>query len=181
MEINEELKVRINQADIPKLLKNYLLRNKHIQVLITSQVLNDIQDLYIEYGSLYIFDVAEFCSYVITGLKKQDKHEYFYNYLKIVMDSNMHLVSKHKERHPYLLERMAENIEDRKDQTANYVIGLLQAMDSYNRYQENIDLFIANRFAGILEVIFDMFPTAPFAKDFEEIDACLRNLSIGEK
>ncbi|GIO20603.1 hypothetical protein J18TS1_37030 [Oceanobacillus oncorhynchi subsp. incaldanensis] len=80
--MDKEIKVRIEKAEIPSILKDYFLRNYHVHLYLNESVLNEVEESYIEYDSLYEFDNAEFYSYVIADIKKQDKHEYFYHYIK---------------------------------------------------------------------------------------------------
>src|SRR5690606_7319456 len=94
--MDTELKDQIKDADIPEILRSYLLRNKHVGLFLDETLLKEIEEIYVEYDSLFIFDEAEFCSYVITGIKKLDKHDYFYHYLKKVFETNLNLISKSK-------------------------------------------------------------------------------------
>lgn len=167
----------INQADIPQLLKDYLLRNEQIQLTLNTSLLNDIKDLYIEYDSLYIFDKAEFSSYVITGLKKQDKYDYFYNYLKIVMESNMYLRSKNKRGNELLLNRMYENIHPKVDNITKYIFDLYSLIDNYKESKNKNILFEAYRISGVLEVLFDIFPGNEYSDEFKKVNVLLKKVS----
>lgn len=78
--MDKKMKDLIEKAEIPAILKDYFLRSNHVHLYLNKPLLNEFEESYIEYDSLYEFDDAEFCSYVIVGIKKQDKHEYFYFY-----------------------------------------------------------------------------------------------------
>lgn len=178
MKETKELTNKINQADIPQLLKDYLFRNKQIQLTLNTNLLDDIQDLYIEYDSLYIFDEAEFSSYVITGLKKQDKHDYFYNYLKIVMQSNMYLSSKYKKGNELLLNRMYENIHPKVNNISEFIFNLYSLIDTYKESKDTRVLFSAFRISGLLEVLFDIFPAHEYADEFKKVNTLLQKISV---
>src|SRR5699024_1940120 len=92
--MDKEIIDQIEKAEIPTILKDYFLRNYHVHLYLNESLLNELEETYIEYDSLYEFDDAEFCSYVIAGIKKQDKHEYFYHYLKKVLDNNLKFIPK---------------------------------------------------------------------------------------
>jgi len=176
MNKTNELKDIINKTDIPQLLRDYLLRNEQIQLILSTDLLKDIEDLYIEYDSLYIFDEAEFCSHVITGLKRQDKHEYFYNYLKIVIGAEVQTISKQTTHDQLVLERMAKNIKPKIDELPNYIFILRDSIDDYKKTKDTSLLVIANRIAGMLEVIYDIFPGNPYADAYKKSKDRLDNL-----
>lgn len=89
-----EIETFVNDSKLPSQLKEYFTASENIKGVITEKVLSEIEDLYIYYTSLYIFDTSEFSAYTITSLKKCKGLDYFYFYLKKVIDSNMDLKTK---------------------------------------------------------------------------------------
>lgn len=165
--MSEELSDNIKSTNIPELLKDYLLRTQHIQLSLNSNLLRDIEEIYIEYDSLYFFDEAEFSGYIITGLKKQDKHDYFYNYLKIVIGSNLRLISKHQYPNYEVLKRMAENIDPKEEKIQQFIEDYLLSIETYEQSKDIQSLFTAFRISGILELMFDIYPGHPYSDDFK--------------
>lgn len=86
----------INASKLPSQLKEYFTTSESIKDIITKKVLSEIEELYIYYTSVYIFDTSEFSAYTITSLKKCKDLNYFYFYLKKVIDTNIELKSKDK-------------------------------------------------------------------------------------
>lgn len=165
--MSEELSDNIKSANIPALLKDYLLRTQHLQSSLNLDLLRDIEEIYAEYDSLYIFDEAEFSSYIITGLKKQDKHDYFYNYLKIVIGSNLRLRSKHYYPNYDILKRMEENISPKEEKISQFIEDFLLSIEIYEQSKDIQSLFTAFRISGILELMFDIYPGHPYSDDFK--------------
>ncbi|MFB4166869.1 hypothetical protein [Virgibacillus sp. JSM 102003] len=54
--MEKEIKERIEKAEFPTILKDYSLRNYHVHLYLNESVLNEIEESYIEYDSLYKFD-----------------------------------------------------------------------------------------------------------------------------
>lgn len=75
----------INGSKLPSQLKEYFTTSESIKGIINKKLLSEIEDLYIYYTSLYIFDTSEFSAYTITSLKKCKDLDSFYYYLKKVM------------------------------------------------------------------------------------------------
>lgn len=86
----------INGSKLPSQLKEYFTTSESIKGIINKKLLSEIEDLYIYYTSLYIFDTSEFSAYTITSLKKCKDLDSFYYYLKKVIDTNLDLKSKDK-------------------------------------------------------------------------------------
>lgn len=57
------------QKKLPHQLKVYFTASKSIKNIVTSDTINQIEDLYILYHSLYYFDTSEFSVFIITSLK----------------------------------------------------------------------------------------------------------------
>src|SRR5690625_8014175 len=95
--MDTKLKDQINDADIPEIFRNYLLRNKHVGLFLDEPLLKEIEEIYVEYDSLYIINEAEYFSYVITGIKKLDMHDYLYTYLKKVFETKHNIIFKAKD------------------------------------------------------------------------------------
>lgn len=166
--MDEKLKAHIEKAEIPAILKDYFLRSNYVHLYLNGSLLDEIEESYIEYDSLYEFDDAEFCSYVIIGIKKQDKHEYFYYYLKKVIDNNLKLISKAPISDYEKLSKLEKNLVP-EDEILITIKKLLIAIQEFKSTQELGKLLRAHKFAGELEILFTIYPDNAFKKDFEQI------------
>ena len=167
--MNTETKDLIEKIDIPNMLKDYFIRNSHVHLYLSESLLNEIEDTYIEYDSLYEFDNTEFCSYVITGVKKQEKHEYFYHYLKKVLDSNLDLIPKSSISDYQKLTKLEKNISELPEDliliTLKDLLITIQDISS----EEGKKLLHAYKLSGALQVLFTLYPDNIYKKDFEHI------------
>ena len=84
----------VQKSKLPKQLKDYFTLSTPSKEIVDAKTINDIEDLYIFYDSLYIFDTSEFSAYTITSLKRCKDLKSFYFYLKKVIDTNMELISR---------------------------------------------------------------------------------------
>lgn len=171
------MKAHIEKAEIPAILKDYFLRNNHIHLYLNESLLNEIEESYIEYDSLYEFDDAEFCSYVIVGIKKQDKHEYFYHYLKKVLDNNLKLISKSPISDYEKLSKLEKNILP-EDEILITLKNLLIAIQDFKSKQELGRLLRAYKLAGELEILFTLYPDSKYKGDFDHIFTNLLTASL---
>lgn len=90
----DELDSLVNESKLPNQLKDYFTSSTRIKEIVTTETIKDIEDLYIFYNAVYIFDTSEFAAYTITSLKKCKDIKSFYYYLKKVIDVNVDLRSK---------------------------------------------------------------------------------------
>lgn len=90
----DELDSLVNESKLPNQLKDYFTSSTRIKEIVTTETIKDIEDLYILYNALYIFDTSQFSAYTITSVKKCKDIESFYYYLKKVIDVNVDLRSK---------------------------------------------------------------------------------------
>jgi len=166
--MDKNMKDLIEKTEIPAILKDYFLRNKHVHLYLNESLLNEIEESYIEYDSLYEFDDAEFCSYVIVGIKKQDKHEYFYFYLKKVLDNNLKLISKSPTTDYEKLKRFEKNLIP-EDEILITLKDLLITIQDFNSKKEPGRLLRAYKLAGQLEILFTLYPNNDLKEDYEDI------------
>lgn len=160
---------QIEKIDIPTMLKDYFIRNSHVHLYLSKSLLNEIEDIYIEYDSLYEFDDTEFCSYVITGVKKQEKHEYFYHYLKKVLDSNLDLIPKSGVSDYQKLTKLEKNLSKLPEDVILITLkDLLITMQDIPS-DELEKLLHAYKLSGALQVLFTLYPDSIYKKDFEYI------------
>ncbi|WP_281974999.1 hypothetical protein [Halobacillus litoralis] len=177
--MNKEMENRVEEAEIPNILKDYFLRNTHIHLYLNDLLLNEIEEIYIEYDSLYEFDDAEFCSYVITGVKKQEKHEYFYHYLKKVLDSNLELIPKSRISDYQKLTKLGKNISNlQEDEILIALKNLLITMQDLKVTKKQEKLLQAYKLTGALQVLFTLYPDNVYKKDFEHIFLILESIDI---
>lgn len=166
--MNKDLIELINNNELPKILKNYFTRNTHIHMCLNEVLLKDIEEIYIEFDSLYEFDEAEFCSFVITCIKKQDKHDYFYNYLKKVLESS--LTTFPKSNITQKSSRMVGNFSKiTEEQISRVIMDLLDIIDEYNKTKSLDKLLLAREIIGILQVLFTLYPNNIYKNDFKDI------------
>lgn len=166
--MDKKMKDLIKKAEIPAILKDYFLRSNHVALYLNESLLNEIEESYIEYDSLYEFDDAEFCSYVIVSIKKQDKHEYFYFYLKKILDNNLKVVSKSPTNDYEKLKKLEKNLIP-EDEILTTLKNLLISIQEFNSNKRPGPLLRAYRLAGELEILFTIYPDNEFKEDFEEI------------
>src|SRR5699024_3182540 len=169
--MSNELNELIHNSDIPELLKNYLLRNKQTKFIISSDLLKEIEDIYIEYDSLYIFDEAEFCSYIITSIKKNDKHDYFYHYLKKIFEVHLEVISRKeltKDEELAVKRDILANIDE--SNIHNHLLSILKTIEKYKETKDQQSLYLAFRLLGKLDILFLVFPSSTFINSYHEID-----------
>jgi|SRR5690625_473113 len=177
--MDKEMIDQIEKTEIPNILKYYFTKNFHIHLYLNESLLNEIEEIYIEYDSLYDFDDTEFCSYVITGVKKQDNHEYFYHYLKKVLDSNLKLVSKSRIFDYLKLTRLGINISTlQEDEILITLKNLLITMQDFKISKDRKKLLHAYKLADALHVLFTLYPNNVYEKDFEHIFFNLVNIEL---
>src|SRR5699024_700184 len=169
----------IEKTDIPKLLKSYLLRNKHAHLYINEALLSEIEELYIEYDSLFIFDEAEFCSYVITGIKKQEKHDYFYHYLKKVFDTNLTCIPKSDILNYDELAKVQAKISALpENQIPRIIIDMFNCIDEFKNTKNVNFLFNAYEIKGVLRILFLLYPDNEYKNDYDNASNMLSNIEI---
>ncbi|MEW9502157.1 hypothetical protein [Jeotgalibacillus marinus] len=177
--MDKEVKNQLEEAEIPNILKDYFIRNSHIHLYLNKLLLNEIEETYIEYDSLYEFDDAEFCSYVITGVKKQEKHQYFYHYLKKILDSNLKLIPKSRISDYQKLTKLGKNISKlQEDEILIALKNLLITMQDLKVSKEQEKLLHAYKLTGALQVLFTLYPDNVHKKDFEQTFHSLVNIDL---
>lgn len=147
-----EIETFVNDSKLPSQLKEYFTASESIKEVITKKILSEIEDLYIYYTSLYHFDTSEFSAYTITSLKKCKGLDYFYFYLKKVIDSNLDLKTKDKSfksRSDYFL------LQDKDIEILfkEAVIEFCEPIDKVYKKNENVNLKEAYISLGKLELI----------------------------
>lgn len=91
-----ELHDIIEKSTLPNSLKDYLLNSKSIKEALNLVLINEIEELYIYFNALYVFDKSEFSAHTITALKRCKNLDTFYYYLKKVLETNLVWRSKDK-------------------------------------------------------------------------------------
>jgi len=167
--MDKEIRKQIEEAILPQLLKDYFLRNHHIHLYINESLLAEIEESYIEYDTLYEFDETDFCTHVITGIHKQDKHEYFYHYLKKVLDNNLIRQSKSKKTNYSQLKELEQTIINLPER---YILAklkvLLMTMQKIRKSEaKEKEIFLAYTLVGHLEMLFILYPNNIHKKDYE--------------
>lgn len=94
MMLDNKIDNLINEKKIPEQLKEYFLNSKRGKNFINEQMLEAIEELYIYYSALYLFDETEFSAFTITTLERGSEHSAYYYYLKKILDNQMELLPK---------------------------------------------------------------------------------------
>ncbi|MGH0424680.1 MULTISPECIES: hypothetical protein [Bacillus] len=84
----------VNSIKLPVTLKDYLLTSNRIEQLLSEEILLDIEEIYIFYNSLYVFDESEFSLNVIKSIERCRDRTGFYFYLKKVLDTELKKMSR---------------------------------------------------------------------------------------
>lgn len=151
-----EFDALIKELTIPKQLKEYLTNSKYALEYLNEQLLNDIEELYVYYLSLYTIDNAQFSEQVIMTLKRTKDLDSYYFYLKKVLDTN--LLLGERETNIYKDSKDYINIEQRifddilRGATSNFI----RSIDRIYNSEKNIDMEQTYKFVGKLELINDL-------------------------
>ncbi|MFB4166868.1 hypothetical protein [Virgibacillus sp. JSM 102003] len=121
---------------------------------------------------------TEFCCFVIAGIKKQEKHEYFYHYLKKVLDSNLHLIPKSKVPECQELIKLEKNLSKLPESSILVSLkDLLITIQDFKQCDEPKKLLHAYKISGALQVLFTLYPDNIYRKEFVDIYNNSLNLS----
>ncbi|WP_147535631.1 hypothetical protein [Bacillus marasmi] len=86
--MTETLKI-IETSALPIQLKEYFRGSRRIQKLITAEIIEDIEDLFLYYDSLYHFDLSKFGVCTIDSLIKCKDFSSYYFYLKKILENHL--------------------------------------------------------------------------------------------
>lgn len=164
----------IETTDIPRLLKDYFLRNVHSHLYINNQLINNIEDLYIELDSFYEFDDVEFCAIVINGIKKQEKHNYFYHYLKKVIDNSMKMVpksSKFNQNEVVLAKKLL--LEFPENEIVDNLKRLSKLIEEYQMFGDDRKIYEAHILIGKLQILIKIYPYKEHIKVYKRLTELL--------
>ena len=146
-----ELDSLVKNSKLPTQLKEYFTVSKIVKDLITKEVIQEIEDLYIFYKSIYTFDTSEFSAYTITTLKRCNNFNTFYFYLKKVIDTNLELKSR---------DNLCNEHNSRKIDIIlnlylkNNINEFCYFIDKIYNSEEGIDLNQTYRLLGRLEMLY---------------------------
>lgn len=91
MNKSKELDSLVNKSKLYSQLKEYFISSTSIKGIVDVGTIKNIEELYVFYTSLYIFDTTKFSAYTITSLKRSKDLKPFYFNLKKVIDTNMEI------------------------------------------------------------------------------------------
>lgn len=94
MMLDNKIDNLIKEKNIPEQLKEYFQNSKRGKKFINEQMLESIEELYIYYSALYLFDETEFSAFTITTLERGSEHSAYYYYLKKILDNQIVLLPK---------------------------------------------------------------------------------------
>lgn len=86
----------VTNSKLPRQLKDYFMTNNRVNDVIEIELIKEIEELYVYYKSLYIFDSIEFSAYVITSLKDCTNSKLPFSHVKKTIDTNLDLKSSHR-------------------------------------------------------------------------------------
>lgn len=142
----------INNSKLPEQLKEYFKRSFRIKECLNIDTLKDIEDIYIFYDSLYIFDSSEFSSNVVTSLIKCTNFDAFYLYLKKVIDSSLECKSKGNEdpvSHRFSMDK--DNIDTTFVEVFNEFVEIIDSFYKHNL--DKVNLVQTYKIIGKMELI----------------------------
>ena len=147
-----EIENTIETSALPSQLKEYFRTSASIQVILSKDLLEDVEDLYAYYHSLYQFDTSEFSACVITSLKQCTNYSSFYFYLKKILENRLEIKSKDElnNEHNYKYINIEKDFLDNKFKkiALNFVDTLFDAQET-DAKKMNADL-------GKLELISEL-------------------------
>lgn len=145
-----ELNSLVNKSKLPSQLKEYFTSSTRNKEIVDVDTIEDIEDLYIFYNSLYIFDTSEFSDYTITSLKKCKDLKSFYFYLKKVIDTNMELKSRgnRKSNKEFYINGKPINMSFHETITE-----FCRLIDKIHKGEKDINLFQTYKSLGKMELI----------------------------
>ena len=149
----DKLDSLVNKSKLPNQLKEYFTTSDIIKKVVTKEVINEIEELFIFYNALYTFDTSKFSAYTITSLKECKDVDLFYSYLKNVVDTNLELKSRDNVFNNVNEKKILENdVVNRtfKEVAVNFIrfVNLI-----YNKEKVDIDMDQLFKHIGKLEVI----------------------------
>lgn len=92
--MNVTISDNLRKIEIPEMLREYLLKSNKMVDYLSTEMLLEIEDIYVFYKSLYNFDETEFSVNVIKSIERCKETAGFYFYLKKVLDSGLQISSK---------------------------------------------------------------------------------------
>lgn len=137
----------ISSLNIPLQLKEYFLKSVRVKKYLTRESLEDIEDIYLLFNSLYIFDKSSFSSYVILSLNKSKEFDY-YHHLKNVLENEMKKISKVQSS-----EQIRGALTVEQSIIRNLFKESAQMIMDYTEGRENEDFTEYYKYIGKLELI----------------------------
>lgn len=168
--MNKNLKNYIIKSDIPDDLKEYLSKSKNTYNLLSMKIIDDIELIYLEFNTLYIFDLSEFNSIIIESLHKKDKYPYFYNYVKKMLKIYLNVDSEKKSRSESELDTFIGMVKyDFSNDIESYIRKFLSAIKDYENDGNKKSLLLAHRLVGIIFILFKLYPENKYSYLFPHI------------
>lgn len=92
----EKLNLIVNDLRLPDQLKEYFSSSEAIAPFLTTEIINEIEELYVYYSSLYTFDSTEFSAFTIRTLKDSESSGSSLCPLQKILEENLNLNSRDK-------------------------------------------------------------------------------------
>lgn len=96
--LDDKINNLIKEKNMPSQLKDYFQNSKRGKKFINEQMLESIEELYIYYSALYLFDETEFSAFTISTLERGSEHSAYYYYLKKILDNQTELLPKTRDK-----------------------------------------------------------------------------------
>ncbi|WP_223837272.1 hypothetical protein [Bacillus cereus] len=153
--MNVTISDTLKKIEIPEMLREYLLKSNKMVDALSTEMLLEIEDIYVFYKSLYKFDETEFSVNVIKSIERCKETSGFYFYLKKVLDSGLQVSSKgneDQERDGVLKISQDYVNEQFKCITREYI----ESLNQIYKNEQHINIKDVYKNIGRLEVLADI-------------------------
>lgn len=154
-----ELETFIESSALPIQLKEYFIGSKNIQKVISEEILDEIEDLYVYYDSLYKFDTSEFGVSVIDSLMRCKDFNMYYFYLKKILENQLVIESKDENRY---IKINKVYLDDSFKKTASEIINLMAS-----GFDDNLNRI--NFYLGKLEIINELIEDEYYSEIYTKV------------
>lgn len=137
----------IKSLNLPSHLKEYFLKSERIKKFITRENLEDIEDIYLLFNSVYLFNESIFSSHVILLLSKSKEFDYYFH-LKQVLETDMEKIPR-THKFEQINKTLAMDYAFLKDFFKDFTFMMM----SYTEEKEVYDFVDYYKYLGKLEMI----------------------------
>lgn len=176
--MNNNIEKLIHEKKIPEQLKEYFANSNRGRRFINENMIEDMEELYIHYSALYYFDETEFSAFIISSLERGSEHSAYYYYLKKILDNNLDLLSKDKNKtnidfNRIDLDEIFEEVQSQFNTNLKFL---------YNKDYDNLDILTTYILLGKLNLISDLSEDHTYRYIYEAskdgLEAKMKELNI---